>query len=58
MTLLKPAGLLGCHPQHVHGLQVWHESSGGGGGAGRALLGEGRWCMERVEVENRIKGIR
>lgn len=35
--------------------QVWHESVNGGA---RAFLGDGRWCLERVELENRILGHR
>jgi len=37
----------------VLAMKMWHEPAGKG-----TVLGEARWCLERVEIENRIKGIR
>lgn len=34
-------------------IKVWHEGSGS-----RVALNEGRWNLARVEIENKVKGVR
>lgn len=34
-------------------IKVWHEGSGS-----RVTLGEGKWCLSKLEVENRVRGVR
>jgi hypothetical protein len=34
-------------------IKLWHEGSGA-----RVALNEGRWCLARVEIENKVRGVR
>ncbi len=46
-------------------IKLWHEEQGGGGGGAAAarklvagLVSEQRWCLQAVEVENKMRGLR
>ncbi len=40
-------------------IKVWHEGTSGSGSAGKlAALTEGRWCLQQVEIENKVRGVR
>ncbi|GAX73665.1 hypothetical protein CEUSTIGMA_g1116.t1 [Chlamydomonas eustigma] len=39
----------------VLAIKVWHEAPSGGF---RSLFGDGRWCLERIELEHKLTGTR